>query len=235
MPRQRSPSRDKAKQMWLDSGKKMPLKDIAAELGVSESQIRKWKNQDKWEHVGKVTLPNSKGNVTKRQGAPKGNKNAVGHGAPLKNKNAEKHGFFSKWLPKETLEIMQAIECKSPIDLLWEQITLQYTAIIRAQRLMYVQDREDMSREKTMESETATAWEIQQAWDKQASFLTAQSRAMTTLNSMIKQYEEMLKGDLATEEQRTRIAKLKAETGRLTGEGLEIEDLSEIEGEIYGS
>lgn len=62
MARPRSPSRDKAKQFWLESGKKRPLKDIAEELQVSEEQVRKWKNQDKWD---KVTLLNSNGNVTK--------------------------------------------------------------------------------------------------------------------------------------------------------------------------
>lgn len=62
MARPRSPGRDKAKQLWLESGKSRLLKDIAEELQVSEEQIRKWKNQDKWD---KVTLPNANGNVTK--------------------------------------------------------------------------------------------------------------------------------------------------------------------------
>lgn len=62
MARPRSPSRDKAKQLWLESGKSRLLKDIAEELQVSEEQVRKWKNQDKWD---KVTLPNGNSNVTK--------------------------------------------------------------------------------------------------------------------------------------------------------------------------
>lgn len=62
MARPRSPSRDKARQLWLESGKSRLLKDIAEELQVSEEQVRKWKNQDKWD---KVTLPNVNGNVTK--------------------------------------------------------------------------------------------------------------------------------------------------------------------------
>lgn len=41
--------------------------------------------------------------------------------------------------------------------------------------------------------------------------------------------------DLATEEQRAKIAQIKAQTNKLTGNGQEIEDLDEIEGEIYGS
>lgn len=62
MPRARSPKRDKAYQLWFDSGKKKKLKDIASDLGVSESQIRKWKKQDNWN--SNVTIPKS--NVTKQ-------------------------------------------------------------------------------------------------------------------------------------------------------------------------
>ena len=94
MSRSRSPNRDKAFQMWLESGKKRQLKNIAAELQVSEEQIRKWKSLDKWD---KVTLPNRKGNVTKRnRGAQPGNRNAVGHGGigPPGNKNAITTGEF---------------------------------------------------------------------------------------------------------------------------------------------
>lgn len=218
MPRQRSPNRDRAFEIWQESGGSLLLKDIAVQLGVSENQIRKWKNQDDWERKRKVTLPIAKGNVTKRKGGGQpGNKNAVGNdggAAPPGNKNAEKHGFFSKWLPAETLSIMQEIESKSPIDLLWDQIMIQYTAIIRAQQIMYVRDAKDMSKEVSMSSDEATAWDVQQAWDKQAKFLQAQSRAMTTLNGMIKQYDELCRSDMATEEQQARIDKLKADVNK---------------------
>ncbi len=64
MPRARSPKRDEAYKMWLDSNGKTKLKDIASALGVSESQVRKWKNQDKW-NSNVTNQPN--GNVTKRK------------------------------------------------------------------------------------------------------------------------------------------------------------------------
>ncbi|TNJ68391.1 terminase [Paenibacillus hemerocallicola] len=77
--------------MWMDSGGKVLLKDIAAALGVGDTLIRKWKNQDKWETSlnGNVTNE-SNSNVTKRMGAPKGNRNAIGNkgGAPMGNKQA---------------------------------------------------------------------------------------------------------------------------------------------------
>lgn len=68
MARSRSPNRDRAYQIWIESKKKKRLKDIATELGVSEEQVRKWKNLDKWD---KVTLPNPNGNVTKQKGYEK--------------------------------------------------------------------------------------------------------------------------------------------------------------------
>lgn len=98
MARPRSPNRDKAFQLWMESGKKRKLKDIAAEIQVSEEQIRKWKNQDKWD---KVTLPNRKGNVTKKnKGGQPGNRNAAGHGGtgPPGNKNAVTTGEFEALL-----------------------------------------------------------------------------------------------------------------------------------------
>lgn len=67
MGRVRSPNRDKAKQMYLESKGKMKLKDIAEMLGVIDTQIRKWKSTDKWDKELKVTLPNKKSNVTNKK------------------------------------------------------------------------------------------------------------------------------------------------------------------------
>lgn len=237
MPRPRSPNRDKALQLWLDSGRKRQLKDIAAELQVSEEQIRKWKNQDKWD---KVTLPNAKGNVTNHKGAPAGNQNAVGHGAPKQNKNAEKYGFFSKYLPEETVSIIQEMPT-DPLDILWDQVQIAYAAIIRAQSIMYVRDQKDVTitkiGHKDGETVTEERWEVQQAWDKQGNFLQAQARAQKTLEGLIKQYDELLhkNWELASEEQKARIAQLRAQTDKLTGNNQELEDMEEIEEDIYGS
>lgn len=237
MPRPRSPNRDKALQLWLNSGRKRQLKDIAAELQVSEEQIRKWKNQDKWD---KVTLPNAKGNVTNHKGAPAGNQNAVGHGAPKQNKNAEKYGFFSKYLPEETVSIIQEMPT-DPLDILWDQVQIAYAAIIRAQSIMYVRDQKDVTitkiGHKDGETVTEERWEVRQAWDKHGNFLQAQARAQKTLEGLIKQYDELLhkNWELASEEQKARIAQLRAQTDKLTGNNQELEDMDEIEGDIYGS
>src|SRR5690606_32467282 len=148
---------------------------------------------------------------------PPGNKNAVGNSggaAPVGNSNAVTHGFFQKYLPAESFEIMQQIETRSPLDMLCDNIMIQYTAIIRAQKIMFVNDRDDKTIERVEYKDGNTIgekWEVQQAWDKQATFLQAQSRAMSTLQSLIRQYEDLCKQGQADVEQQLRIAKLKGE------------------------
>ena len=97
MARKRDPRRDEAKKIWLDSGGKKVLKELASELNVSDSQIRKWKSVDKWAEELKGNVTKSNSNVTNKGGAPSGNKNAKGNkgGSPPKgNKNAIKTGEY---------------------------------------------------------------------------------------------------------------------------------------------
>lgn len=219
MPRARNPDRDKAFELFKEHNGNITNREIARILDVPERTISVWKIRDSWnERINCSTSKKECSTTKKKRGGQPGNKNAVGYGAPKENKNAEKHGFFSKYLPEETFEIMQEIQEKDPLDILWENIQIQYAAIIRAQRIMYVKDKEDKTIEKVEEKRgkiKGERWEVQQAWDKQATFLKAQSRAMAELRSMIKQYDELLKSGLATEEQKARIEKLKAEVDRI--------------------
>lgn len=205
---------NKAKELF-DQGFK--LIEIARTLEVSEGTVRSWKSRYKWN----CNVENGKRNVAKEKGAQPGNQNAAGHGAPKQNKNAEKYGFFSKYLPDETREIFSAIEQADPLDLLWHQIQIAYAAIIRAQRIAYVKDKDDKTIEKIEEKSgkiIGERWEVQQAWDKQENFLKAQARAQGELRAMIKQYDEMLHHDwdAASEEQKARIELVKAQTTRLS-------------------
>ena len=229
LPRKPDERVSQAKEMYL---KGMKLVEIASQLNLPEGTIRSWKNRQKWD----CNVANEKCNVAKRKkGGQPGNHNATG---PPKNHNAEKHGLFRKYLPPETFSIIQEMP-KDPLDVLWDQIQIAYAAIIRAQQIMYVNDRKDKTVEKVEEKEgnvIGERWEVQQAWDKQANFLKSQARAQSELRSLIKQYDEMLhkNWELATEEQRSRIAQMKAQTQKITGEGMEVEDMAEIEKEIYG-
>lgn len=214
MARVRSPNRDKAFEIYKEHAGNIELVEIAQILNVSSGTVRGWKKKDLWDEKLKETFQINTERSKRKKGAQPRNKNS--EGAPKGNKRAEKHGFFSKYLPEDTFNIIQDIEIKNPLDILWENIQIQYAAIIRAQKIMYVKSIEDKTVEKIEErngdSSYGEKWEVQQAWDKQANFLNAQSRAMKTLEGMIKQYDELLNKNwsLVTEEQKTRIKVLKA-------------------------
>lgn len=213
MARQRSPNRDKAFKIYKDNNGDITLREIANILDTPEKTISGWKVKDKWNDSLNGVLQNN------QRSTPKGKA-----GAPKENKNAEKFGFFSKYLPEETLEITKEIETKDRLDILWEQITIQYAAIIRAQKIMFVENKDEiikvLKKEESSEYGAKREWEYQFAWDRQANFLNAQSRAMSELRSAIKQYDEMINKNwkMATEEQKARIDKLKLEVENIKGD-----------------
>lgn len=130
MARKRDPRRDEAKKIWLDSGGKKVLKELASELNVSDSQIRKWKSVDKWAEELKGNVTKSNSNVTNKGGAPPGNKNAKGNkgGSPPKgNKNAIKTGeyetIFANMLSDEEKDIYSNLN-DDPFFILNDEIRL---------------------------------------------------------------------------------------------------------------
>ena len=179
--------------------KGVSFKEISAQYKVPAKTVKRWADKYKW-FSEKCPEKMSK---TKR----KVDKICIGK---LQNTNAVKHGLFSKYLPAETLELVGSIEKMSPLDILWENICLKYAAIIRSQKIMFVENADDYTKRITLDGESR-AYEYTEAYEKQASFLIAQSRAMGTLMSLIKQYDELCRSSLATDEQRLRIEKLKAE------------------------
>uniref|UniRef100_UPI001158C0D1 phage terminase small subunit n=2 Tax=Enterococcus faecalis TaxID=1351 RepID=UPI001158C0D1 len=133
MARKRDPRRDQAKETWLKSNGKKVLKELANELNVSDSQIRKWKSIDKWADELKGNVTNSKSNVTNKGGASPGNKNAVGNkgnksaSPPKRNKNAVKTGeyetIFADLLSDEEKDIYSKLN-DDPFFILDEEIRI---------------------------------------------------------------------------------------------------------------
>ncbi|WJX07316.1 phage terminase small subunit [Bacillus cereus] len=194
-----------------------------SEKTVSEKTVGGWKSKDGWIdklngvlHKNERSTPKKdteyskkkpgapKGNknaVNNRGGAKKGNKNAVGNpggSAPLRNGNAVTHGLYRKYLPQELYDLKEELEeaiNNDPLSILWESIMLQHAQIIHAQRIMFVKDNKDMTKElrknKLSESGFEEEWEIQFAWDKQASFLNAQSKALSTLSALIRDFDRL--------------------------------------------
>lgn len=221
---------------YEDRCKGMKIKDIASKYGVTENTVKSWKKRH-WNSIEGAPLK-------KKAGAPLNNKNATG---PPKNQHARKHGLFSKWLPDEVQEIVGELKSVEPIDILWDNIQLQYAAILRSQKIMWVTDHDDMTKEqkkekhhiKTRQTEKADTkdetveleYELQFAWDKQETYIKAQTRAMGELRSMIKQYDELLhkNWDTASAIQKAQLAQIRAQTDKLTIAKGDDEQLSKVD------
>ena len=215
--------------------KQKSLEYIAKKCKVTLRTVRIWRRKFDWDSQIDYNPP-----PIAHAGAPKGSKN--GKGGPIRNKNTVKHGLYAKYLPPETLAIDTDLEQASPIDILWANIKLKFAAIIAAQKILIVRSAEDNSKfteqstrvrvladgSKEIEK-TATEKQVL-AIEKETKFLLAQSRAMNTLNNMIRTYDELCRSSLATEEQKARVDKLKAEINIIAGgagedtEGVQIID-----------
>ena len=143
--------------------------------------------------------------------------------------------------------IVGELKSIDPIDILWDNIQLQYAAILRSQKIMWVTDHDDMTKElkkekrhiKTRQTEKADTkdetveleYELQFAWDKQETYIKAQTRAMGELRSMIKQYDELLHKNwgTASEIQKAQLEQIQAQTDKLTILKGDDEQLSKVD------
>jgi len=87
MPKPRSPAREMAHRLWLDTEGRRPLTDIASECGVSPELVRKWKTIDKWSLDGKKK--SDSGVTQSMPPATNGNGNATGNAPKGKRRNPQ--------------------------------------------------------------------------------------------------------------------------------------------------
>lgn len=219
MARERSTNRLAAQKLWLKSGRQLKLVDIAEDLGVSDSLVRKWKFLDKWDDI-----------PTRRpRGAPKGNQNAIGNkggGAPGGNQNNLKHGLYSKFLPQneEFQELMAMVSELDPLDMLWQGVEIAFAKLLWAQRIMFVTDKEEMIKElKKRKFEvhdvgkdeprvepmvTEEEYEFQFSWDRQSTDIKAYSTISREFRSAMKQF---LSAAPENDERRIKLALMEAQ------------------------
>lgn len=96
MARARNPDRDKAFEIYKKHAGKIDLVEIASQLNISPGTIRGWKSKDRWEKQLNGTFQKNTERSKRKKGGQPGNKNAEGHGGtgPPGNKNAVRTGEF---------------------------------------------------------------------------------------------------------------------------------------------
>ncbi|MDZ4992628.1 phage portal protein [Clostridium perfringens] len=299
MARARSPNRDKAFEIYKDHDGDIKLIDIARELNIKDSLIRKWKSQDSWDEKLKGALPISKSNVTNQ------NQNKTNIKKEIKEPIVEEvkevlenteltdkqrlfciyyiERFNATWAYQKAYEceydtarvnasrmltnanIKEEIkrltdECLEEQELeaklIYKRIFQKYMDIafsdigdylsfkkVRKNKWTKNKDGEDIpiinpdtgqqdffeyntvELKDSSNVDTSLLQEVSEGKDGVKIKLYDKIRALQWLTEHI---------GYATEEEKLKIEKLKAEINKLTGDNLEIEDTSEIDGEIYG-
>ena len=206
MARARDPKRDDAKNLYLESKGKILLKDIAERLGKSASQIRKWKNLDKWDELLKGNVTNEiNSNVTNGQqfekvdvsnaGAEKkGYRSNPKNQFTKRNEASVKHSFYRRWLPQDMMEIIEETKDFTLADRLWFQIETKFAALIQLHKIMFIESRNDTLGERqswTKGKSSGESFKIVYAFEQYAEYIKTEARLTAEWRNVVKQFLEL--------------------------------------------
>lgn len=211
---------DEIKQEWETT--KITLADLAEKHGIKLGTLKSRKSREKWSRDATKTVkvatisskdateledqeiiqdqpPKKDGRVKKRSGNPNPQNQFT-----KRNRAAMIHGLRSKFLFDEQIEIMEALQDFDVVDQLWLQIELSFSAIIRAQKIMWVEDPFDhlkeIGGEMDAEGMSKTDYKVIYAHERYESYIKAQTRAFAEHRNLVKQFM-----DLTTEDDERRL------------------------------
>lgn len=204
MPRQRSPNRDKAFEIYRDHGGKIENRRIAEILCVPEKSVGGWKCKDKWDDKLNGVLQSEERSTPKGKGGQPGNQNAVGHGAPPGNLNAVKHGayqtIYADYLPEQEKHVYEQMPGEADLEAEIRLLRLKITRLLNRQESFFY-DMFGKRHNKQISEE-----------DREAGILACTKQ----LEKLVRTQDIIRKKGLSEEEQKARIAKLQAETKRIS-------------------
>jgi len=236
---------DEIKQEWETT--KITLADLAEKHEIKLGTLKSRKSREKWSRdatkkdatkTKKVATISSKdatdskdiaiiqdeppkkdGRVKKRSGNPNPQNQFT-----KRNRAAMIHGLRSKFLFYEQVEIMEALQDFDVVDQLWLQIELSFAAIIRAQKIMWVEDPFDhlkeISGEMDAEGMSKTDYKVIYAHERYESYIKAQTRAFAEHRNLVKQFMDLTTEDderrLKLEQMQLNIDKTKAEVKQIS-------------------
>ncbi|MEG0260854.1 MAG: hypothetical protein RR651_13375 [Lysinibacillus sp.] len=178
-------------------------KDAVKKDATKVKKVATISNEDATESNGEEILqdepPKKDGRVKRRSGNPNPPNQFT-----KRNRAAMIHGLRSKFLFPEQIEIMEALQDFDVVDQLWLQIELSFSAIIRAQKIMWVEDPFDhlkeVSGEMDGESISKVDYKVIYAHERYESYIKAQTRAFAEHRNLVKQFM-----DLTTEDDERRL------------------------------
>lgn len=217
MPRQRSPNRDRAFEIYREYGGNIENRRIAEMLDISEKTVSGWKCKDRWEDKLNGVLQSEERSTPKEKGGQIGNQNAVDHGAPPGNLNAIKHGsyqtIYTAYLQNEEKAVYERLPGDADLEAEIRLLRLKIARLLNRQDSFFY-DMFGNRHDKQISEE-----------DRETGILAC----MKQLEKLVRTQNQICRRALDDEERRARIAKLQAETARMA------EDKEDYDGvTIYG-
>lgn len=222
MPRQRSPNRDRAFEIYREHGGNIELIEIAGILNMPEGTVRGWKNKDGWDSKLNGTFQKNTERSKPKGGQP-GNKNAVGNdggAAPPGNLNAIKHGayqtLYAGYLPEEEREVYEQMSGEADLEAEIRLLRLKLTRLLNRDESFFY-DMFGNRHDKQISEE-----------DREAGILACAKQ----LERLVRTQDQIRRKTLDEKEQRARIAKLQAETARIADDSEEYDGVMIYGGEL---
>ncbi|MEK5331541.1 hypothetical protein [Lysinibacillus sp. FSL W8-0992] len=216
---------DEIKLEWETT--KITLADLAEKHDIKLGTLKSRKSREKWSRDATemdATKTKKVATISSKDATEPGNDEVI-HDAPPKkdgrvkkrsgnpnppnqftkrNRAAMIHGLRSKFLYDEQIEIMEALQDFDVVDQLWLQIELSFSAIIRAQKIMWVEDPFDHLKEtsgySSGEGGSGETFKVIYAHERYESYIKAQTRAFAEHRNLVKQFM-----DLTTEDDERRL------------------------------
>ncbi len=213
--------RSNAMFIYIKSKGNITKPQIAQIFGVTERTVRRWARDDGWDNALSLVPKHCVESTEKSSSATD----------CAYDNNFDMHSL----LPKETADIISHFTSASPVDILWQNIMLQYAAIIRAQKLMNIESEKILRLEKrTAEGMDSciTEWENHTPWERYRIFMDSQSKAMNSLALMLKRLEDLKKQGLVSEQLSSKILLMKAQHQKLVNESAKYDPVINIISEI---
>lgn len=237
MPRQRNPKREKAFNIYKESGGTIKNKHIAEMLEVDEKLVSCWKSIDKWLSVlqsSEISTDKINEYPANKRGAPKGSQHAKGHGPPIKH--GIKRPVCWDTLTKQEQMLIESLDFKEE-SMLQEQIALM---TIRERRLMEtLKSYREKANGRAVDTVTQTVQYNGNAPGESAGPRAPNSTTITTNTIATFEVIYKLEAELTKlQAKKTRtieaLNRIRIENKKLQMiESPDLEDLSEIDGEIY--
>ncbi|WP_252503264.1 hypothetical protein [Sporosarcina sp. Marseille-Q4943] len=207
------PNWDKIRNEWETT--EITFKELAEKHGIKEGTLKSRRSREKWSRDAtdaKDATEKSTGVATKTKDASTDDKkktssngerkkqsNRSGNPNPKnqftkRNRAAVTHGLFANFIQPEQQEIIDSMQTLTIADQLWMQIEIKFSAIIRMQKIMWVEDEWDhldkrASYTSGLES-SGESYAVVYAHERYEAYIKAQARAMAEYRNLVKQYIE---------------------------------------------